>query len=48
VFTGIVEEVGRVTAVTPRDNAASFSTCTPTRVTDDLRPGSSIAVQASA
>src|SRR5512143_1064506 len=44
MFTGIVEEVGRVTAVTPRDNGVMLDV-QAARVTEDLRPGSSIAVQ---
>ena len=44
MFTGIVEEVGRVTAVTPRDNGVQLDVQAE-RVTGDLRPGSSIAVQ---
>lgn len=43
MFTGIVEEVGRVRAVTPNDGGARLE-IEATRVLEDARPGDSIAV----
>lgn len=44
MFTGIVEEVGRVRAVTPRGNGVVLDVAAE-RVCNDLAPGASIAVQ---
>jgi riboflavin synthase len=44
MFTGIVEEVGRIARVEPRGNGVVLA-ITASHVTADLRPGSSVAVQ---
>jgi riboflavin synthase len=44
MFTGIVEEVGRIARVEPRGNGVVLA-ITALHVTADLRPGSSVAVQ---
>jgi riboflavin synthase len=43
MFTGIIEEVGRVRALTPKQNGVELQ-IDASRVADDLAPGASIAV----